>query len=190
MCATSFNIAKRLKNLWKKALSERMKLVHENIYLLEKNWLYIVKNVFLKTQNKCYLYLFTLCFSGNSSHWKSDIINNKARYNWIDAKYRQMVFRSVPTIVPTIPYLESLVKQNWCKFRGLRLHSTSVVILPNWKYFWYQNLPSLIAEMENGQGEFIMEKRLKIGAVQRIENFVSKYLVHYLNRLMCAKMSM
>ena len=29
------------------------------------------------------------------------------------------------------PYLESLVKQNWCKFRGLCLHNTSVVILPN-----------------------------------------------------------
>ena len=51
----------------------------------------------------------------------------KARYNRIDAKYRQMAFRSVPTN----PYLESLVKRNWCKFRGLCLHSTSVVILPN-----------------------------------------------------------
>ena len=58
---------------------------------------------------------------------KIDMINNKARYNRIDAKYRQMAFRSVPTN----PYLESLVKQNWCKFRGLCLHSTSVVILPN-----------------------------------------------------------
>ena len=43
------------------------------------------------------------------------VINNKARYNQIDAKYRQMVFRSVPTN----PYFESLVKPNWCKFRGL-----------------------------------------------------------------------
>ena len=32
--------------------------------------------------------------------------------------------------VPTNPYLESLVKQNWYKFRGLCLHSTGV-ILPN-----------------------------------------------------------
>ena len=39
-----------------------------------------------------------------------------------------MAFQSVPTN----PYLESLAKQNWCKFRGLCLHSTSVVILPNW----------------------------------------------------------
>ena len=57
---------------------------------------------------------------------KIDIINNKARYNRIDAKYRQMAFRSVAN-----PYLESLVKRNWCKFRGLCLHNTSVVILPN-----------------------------------------------------------
>ena len=28
-------------------------------------------------------------------------------------------------------YLEPLVKQKWCKSRGLCLHSTSVVILPN-----------------------------------------------------------
>ena len=57
-----------------------------------------------------------------------DIINNKARYNRIDAKYQQMAFWSAPTN----PYLESLVKQNWSKFRGLCLHSTSVVILPNY----------------------------------------------------------
>ena len=56
-----------------------------------------------------------------------DMINNRARYNPIDAKYQQMAFRSVRTN----PYLESLVKLNWCKFRGLCLHSTSVVILPN-----------------------------------------------------------
>ena len=44
-----------------------------------------------------------------------DIINNKARNNRINAKYHQMAFRSVPTN----PYLEFLVKQNRCKFRGL-----------------------------------------------------------------------
>ena len=60
-------------------------------------------------------------------HSDIDIINNKARYNQIDAKKCQMAFRSVPTN----PYLESLVMQNWCDFRGLCLHSTSVVILPN-----------------------------------------------------------
>ena len=48
-----------------------------------------------------------------------DIINNKARYNPIDAKYWQMALRSVLTT----PYLECLVKQNWCKFRELCLHS-------------------------------------------------------------------
>ena len=37
----------------------------------------------------------------------------KARYNRIDAKYRKLAFQSVPTN----PYLEYLVKQNWCKFR-------------------------------------------------------------------------
>ena len=69
----------------------------------------------------------------NRGNWRSytmlwiDIIKNKARYNRIDAKCRQMMFRSVPTN----PYLESLVKWNWCKFRGLCRHSTSVVILPN-----------------------------------------------------------
>ena len=47
------------------------------------------------------------------------MINNKARYNQIDAKYQQMAFRSVTAN----PYLESLVKQNWCKFRELCLHS-------------------------------------------------------------------
>ena len=46
-----------------------------------------------------------------------DIINNKARYNEIDAKYRQMAFQSVPTN----PYLEFLVKQNWCKFRRVQV---------------------------------------------------------------------
>ena len=56
-----------------------------------------------------------------------DMINTKASYNQINAKYQQMAFQSVPTN----PYLESLVKQNWCKFRGLCLHSTSVVIFPN-----------------------------------------------------------
>ena len=40
-------------------------------------------------------------------------------------------------LVPTNPYLESLVKQNRCKFRGLCLHSTSVVILPN-NFRWNQ----------------------------------------------------
>ena len=55
------------------------------------------------------------------------MINNKARYNQIDAKYRQMAFQSVPTN----PYLEFLVKRNWCKFRGLCLHIESVVILSN-----------------------------------------------------------
>ena len=35
-----------------------------------------------------------------------DIINNKARHNQIDAKYRQMAFQSFPTN----RYLESLVK--------------------------------------------------------------------------------
>jgi hypothetical protein len=54
-------------------------------------------------------------------------LHNKARYNQIDAKYCQMVFWSVPTN----PYLESVVKQNWCKSRGLCQHSTSVFILPN-----------------------------------------------------------
>jgi hypothetical protein len=34
-----------------------------------------------------------------------------------------MEFRSVPTY----PYLESLVKQNWCTFRGLCLHSWEVL---------------------------------------------------------------
>ena len=43
-----------------------------------------------------------------SKYLSIDIINNKARYNRIDAKYCQMAFRSVPTN----PYLESLVKQN------------------------------------------------------------------------------
>ena len=60
-----------------------------------------------------------------------DLINSKARYNKVDAKYRQMALQSVPTN----PYLESLAKQNWCKFRGLCLHSTSVVILPYYNYF-------------------------------------------------------
>ena len=36
-----------------------------------------------------------------------DIISNKARYNWIDTKYRQMAFSSVSSN----PYLESLVKK-------------------------------------------------------------------------------
>ena len=53
---------------------------------------------------------------------KIDIINNKARYNGIDAKYQRMAFRSVPTN----PYLEFLVKQKWCKFRRLCLYSMSV----------------------------------------------------------------
>ena len=37
-----------------------------------------------------------------------DMINNKAMYNQINAKYQQMAYISVPTN----PYLESLVKQN------------------------------------------------------------------------------
>ena len=57
----------------------------------------------------------------------SDIINSKARYNRIDAKYRPITFRSVSAD----PYLELLVKRNWCKFRGLCLRSMSIVILPN-----------------------------------------------------------
>ena len=61
-----------------------------------------------------------------------DIINNKARYNQIYAKYHQMTFRSVPTN----PYLESLVKRNWCKFRRLCLDSMSVVILSNCLFYW------------------------------------------------------
>ena len=56
-----------------------------------------------------------------------DIINNRAKYSQIDAKYQQIGFWSVTTNT----CLESLVKQNWCKFRGLCMHSTSVVILPN-----------------------------------------------------------
>ena len=46
-----------------------------------------------------------------------------------------MAFRSIPTN----PYLESLVKQNWCKSRGLCLHSTSVVIPPKCQFlfFWF-----------------------------------------------------
>ena len=54
-----------------------------------------------------------------------DIKSNKARYNWINAKYRRITFWSVPTN----PNLEFLVKRNWCKFREFWLHS--VVILPN-----------------------------------------------------------
>ena len=50
--------------------------------------------------------------------------HNKTSDNRIDAKYCQMAFRSVPTN----PYLEYSVKQNWCKFKVVPLHSTSVVI--------------------------------------------------------------
>ena len=57
-----------------------------------------------------------------------DIINNKAKYNPIDVRYQQMAFRSVPIN----PYLDSLVKQNWCRSRELCLHSAIVFILPNW----------------------------------------------------------
>ena len=73
-----------------------------------------------------------------------DVINNR-----INTKYRQMAFQSVPTN----PYLESLVKQNLCKFRRLYLYSTSAVILPNslftnqeiWSKFWRILIKEVIA---------------------------------------------
>ena len=46
----------------------------------------------------------------------------------------QLDWCRIPT-VPTYPYLKSLVKQNWYKFRGLIRHSTGVVILPDSSLF-------------------------------------------------------
>ena len=51
-----------------------------------------------------------------------DVINN----NWIDAKYCQMVLRSVLVYLPEI-LEEPLVKRKQCKYRGLCLHSAIVL---------------------------------------------------------------
>ena len=101
-----FQYCKEVEKSVKKARS--FGWTDENIYLLEKfDFTYLIKNVLPQTQDKCYLYLFTLCFSGKSSHWK---------------------------------------------------------------YFWYQYLPSLIAEMENGQVTFILTRwTTKPGTIRSIK---------------------
>ena len=82
--------------------------------------------------------MFCITFAISATDLLFDIINKKARYNGINVKYWQMAFWSVPTN----QYLESLVKQNQCKFKGLFLHSTSVVILPNIKNLTPESLNS------------------------------------------------
>ena len=124
MCATSFNIAKGLKNLgkitkyrsfgWTDDIGSWKYLL---MYVFEKNWLYIIENVFTWTQDKFYLYLFTSCFSGNISLWNGSISDNKTFLVWL-----------------------------------LRWRTAKIYL------YW--------------------RKRLKIGSVQRIENFVSKYFVN------------
>ena len=57
--------------------------------------------------------------------WKKSLLTTSTIF--FDAKYRQIAFQSIQNN----PYLETLVKQYWCKFRGLCLHSTMVVIFPN-----------------------------------------------------------
>ena len=67
-----------------------------------------------KSSDFCHLTMFFL--------YSIDIINN----NRIDAKYWYI---NHWTWVDN--YLDPLVKRKWCKFRGLCLHSTNVIILPN-----------------------------------------------------------
>ena len=72
---------------------------------------------------------------------------------WINAKYRQMAvgLRLVLVHLPVFlenSYFELLVKRKWCKFKGLYLHSMSVVALLNSQaynchYTWFSVLFSL-----------------------------------------------
>ena len=87
--------------------------VLSNLGAIDLNWERIFK---LRLKNKV-----------DSNSAKIDIINNKAKYNQIDAKYQQTALQSVPTNL----YLKFLVKQNWCKSKGHFLHSKSGVQSPS-----------------------------------------------------------
>ena len=170
ICATSFNIAKRLKNLWKKSFGWKDEIGSWKYLLTWKKLTYIIKNVFAQNWDKCYLYLFTLCFSGNSSLWL---------WLWIDAKYCQMTLQSARWHCshafignPWSNKRDANVEDSDCPVWILLLFSIGSIFdiktLPVWLLRWR------MAKLHS----FILAKKLKIGAVQRIENLVSKYLVH------------
>ena len=119
------------------------------------------------------IYICSRCVFQEIVHF--DEINN----NWIDAKYCQMTLQSARWHCshafignPWSNKRDANVEDSDCPVWILLLFSIGSIFdiktLPVWLLRWR------MAKLHS----FILAKKLKIGAVQRIENLVSKYLVH------------
>ena len=63
--------------------------------------------------------------------WKN--LPLKIWHHWVTSNFKWKIFSNFVSLSECLNfnYLDPLVKWKWCKFRGLCLHSTNVVILPN-----------------------------------------------------------